>query len=132
MNESLNSGSETAPIRKSVVIILVLVLLGGIGALVAHFLTQSKPPPITTSESEPSTAVADTTTNSTPAPGPIPTAANPPVVTATSSAVTRVVPAVAAQPQVSPYARQIVTALAQLNMTNGPMTQEKLAAWRST
>ena len=32
----------------------------------------------------------------------------------------------------SPYARQLVAALAQSNITNGPLTPEKLAAWQST
>src|SRR5439155_25819294 len=54
------------------------------------------------------------------------------VKTAPATAVVAPAPAPALDPSVSPQVRQIVTALAQLNMTNGPLTPEKLAAWRST
>ena len=40
-------------------------------------------------------------------------------------------PPVPPQPQpASPFARQLVNSLVQLNLTNGPLTPEKLAAWQ--
>src|SRR5438132_12859393 len=48
-----------------------------------------------------------------------------------ASAPVSAVPQAPPQPQpASPYARQLVNALVQLNMTNGALTPEKLAAWQ--
>src|SRR5258706_9881526 len=129
MSQSLNSGSNGAPARKPVVILLVLVLVAGVA--VAYFLHKPPAPAVATSESEPKTAAAEPVekTDSPPAQNPQPT---PPRPTATASATASVAPAPALDPNVSPFARQIVTALAQMSLTNGPMTPEKQLAWRST
>src|SRR5436190_646030 len=118
MRENLNSGPETAPARKWVVILVLLLAVAG--ALVAYILHRPSEPTVVSSEPEQQTpAVTVEKADSSPTPAPAPNVA----VSRTSSAVAHVVPPPAVVPQtdVSPQARQIVTALAQLNMTNGPM-----------
>src|SRR5262245_14368471 len=104
MKESLNSGHP--PARKPVVLILMVLLIGGIGALVVAYL-RHQPPGSTVASAEPEEPVpAPEPETPKPEQAAVPTLP----VRATASAVARVAPTPPAlDPAVSPYTRQIVT-----------------------
>src|SRR5258705_202221 len=141
MRDNLNPGgpdmgNDGTGTRKTVVVVIALLLLAMVGG--GYVLYQrSKAPTSTASEEPPPVAETSEKPPVTPRP-PDPTPPVPPSqVSASASATARVVPASTTNaaiqdPNVSPYARKIITALRDLHMTNGPMTPEKLAAWKST
>jgi len=125
MSESQQSKSE--PPRKSVIIILGVIVLGLVLVLVLR-----------RSSSHPNLETASTTSNGTTANNETvaPSSEAPPVPASPreviASAPVSAVPPVQTQtaPPASPFARQLVNGLVQVNMTNGPLTPEKLAAWQ--
>src|SRR5438067_8294056 len=111
------------PPRKSVITILAAVVLV-LGVILVLVL---RPSSSRRGKTEPATdeSAQSITPSSEAPPAPVP----PREVIA--SAPVSAVPQASPQPQpASPYARQLVNALVQLNMTNGALTPEKLAAWQ--
>ena len=123
MGDSHQPNSE--PPRKSVIIILaaIVLVLGVILVLVLR--------PSSLFRSKTETATDESAQSVSPAAPEAPPAAVPPREVIASAPVSAVPPIAQPQtaPQASPYARQLVNALVQLNMTNGALTPEKLAAW---
>jgi hypothetical protein len=122
MKQSPHSSSDRVPVRKPIMIALVVLLLLGVAALVPLFIHQDSQ----------SSSVAEPDENTVAAE---PADVERPVMPKAEPAQNR--PRTASVPSPPPpkprtYADQIVSALVQLNMTNGPLTPEKLAAWRST
>jgi len=125
-DRGLNSGST----RKLPSIILSLVLVAAVGALLAHYLRrphQAEPVEIAQSDTAQDADASPKSTEVQPERTiPAPVRPIPP------APVAPVAPPVAppAQPEPSAFSRQLVANLVQLNLTNGPMTAEKLAAWQ--
>ncbi len=125
-----NAGQSQEPIRKSVVVLIVLLLLLAGGGL-AYFLRQRSHEMARADDAASAATAPDT---STPKPDAAPISSAPTFVASAPVPAVAPVPPVPNSPQgvpvVSPEMRQIVTTLLQLNLTNGPLTPEKLAAWQ--
>lgn len=131
MDQRPRPTENTQPVRKSVSIALVLVLVVAIGALLAYILRppgQSQDAAVTSrtdQQGDRATGASDravrTPANATeakpnqPPPRSLPA---PPVATTPNT------------PAVSPEVRGVINSLVQLNLTNGPLTPEKLATWQ--
>src|SRR5438477_2768531 len=112
------------PPRKSVIIILAAIVLV-LGVVLVLVL-----PPPAARRSKTGHATDESAQSTAPASPETPPARVPPREVIASAPVSAV-PQARPQPQAaSPYARQLVNALVQLNMTNGALTPEKLAAWQ--
>ena len=138
MNDNLNrpgTGDDGTGTRKSVVIIIAMLLFAVIGA--GYVLYQrSKAPPETAAAPELPVAESSQPAEAAPVAKPVEPAPGQ-TVRASASATAQIVPRSATNPPVQPttaptYGNKIINALVQLNMTNGPVTPEKLAAWKST
>src|SRR5207302_4160841 len=122
MANSRQPNSE--PPRKSVITVLaaIVLVLGVVLVLVLR--------PSSSLRSKTETATDESAQSASPASSEAPPAPVPPREVIASAPVSAV-PQAPPQPQsASPYARQLVNALVQLNMTNGALTPEKLAAWQ--
>jgi len=108
-------------VRKPVLIAVLLVVLALGGAAAYYFSHHHAAKEVAVQEPE----VAE------PAPSQNPPNATSQTAAPIASQITPPPSPPAAAPQPT-YADKIVSALVQLNMTNGPLTQEKLAAWQST
>src|SRR3954464_10032240 len=130
----------TQPIRKSFVIITVCLVVLIAGACIAYYSGHRNPPgPGPTPAaiaSEGSNSVAELSSQKHALPpvavAPDPVEAKPLTVTAPAPVEGNPLTCTAPAPVVSPEARELVSRLAQLNITNGPLTQEKLSAWQAT
>jgi len=124
--------SPQQPIRKSVAILLIVLLLGLVAGVLAYVVHHREHSRATTSNPEASASLSTPDTNPGPAalapesadPAPVANAPVPPVKPLVQNTA---VPA--AVPEAPPRTRQLISALVQLNMPNGPLTPEKLSSW---
>src|SRR3954463_8403186 len=141
MNERETSGrgSGAEPIRKSVSVMLVLFLLAAAAGTLFFVMRQRNQHREETARAQPATPefpVRESNQSGTVVPPaetpPSTLIPAPPAIPQTSEKPSLASPEQTAGPAATAQTRQLVSNLAQLNMTNGPVNAEKLAAWQQT
>jgi hypothetical protein len=139
LERTRSTGGPPEPVRKPILIIVVVVLLAGVGAAV--LFSRKSTPGAGAPEVGPAQPSTPTTVQKTPGPdedkpqettgaarqGPV-----APVQTTVPSVRKSATPADPAtpRPEPSPFTRQLVGSLTQLDLSQGPLTQEKADLWK--
>ncbi len=145
MNESSPSAKPNEPVRKSVLIIttlLVLIFGGGVLFYAKRAKNGSKPPAegATTLETGLQASATKSSSVGEDEPRPVETTGSliepqpPPAPVSVPSAKRNTPATEAAVPRLepSPATRQLVSALTQLDLSQGPLTPEKAAEWKQS
>jgi hypothetical protein len=138
LERTRSTGGPPEPVRKPILIIVVVVLLAGVGAAVL-FSRKSTPsagaPELAAQQPSPA-AVPKTASPDDDKPQETTGAAIPAPATTVQVAVPSVrkstAPADPATPRPEPsaFTRQLVNSLTQLDLSQGPLTEEKAALWK--
>src|ERR1043166_8324660 len=139
LERTRSTGGPPEPVRKPILIIVVVVLLAGVGAAV--LFSRKSTPGAGAPEVGPAQPSTPTTVQKTPGPdedkpqettGAAPQGPVAPVQTTVPSVRKSATPADPAtpRPEPSPFTRQLVGSLTQLDLSQGPLTQEKADLWK--